>query len=194
MITFINIPDQTKKPSIKMAVDTILYKLDIPGFALFAPAAIQLLLALEYGQSSYPWNSATVIGLFCGSAGTFAVFLFWEWRQGDKAMIPLKIIARRTVWSSCLVMVCLFAVMLGSSYYLPVYFQAVKDDSPLISGVSLLPSILSQLLLAVISGNLSKFIRAHPSQTHEILMINSSWKTRILYAMGRLWCMPQCRR
>ncbi|KAJ6144420.1 hypothetical protein N7470_008315 [Penicillium chermesinum] len=144
----------SEKPSISMVIDTVLHKLDLIGFALFAPAAIQLLLALEYGQSSYPWGSATVIGLFCGAAGTFGVFLLWEWRQGDLAMIPLRMVAKRTVWSSCLVMMCLFAVMLGSSYYLPVYFQAVKNDSPLISGVSLLPSILSQLSLAVISGNL----------------------------------------
>ena len=156
MIVFINIPDQTKKPSINMVVDTVLHKLDLVGFALFAPAAIQLLLALEYGQSTYPWGSATVIGLFCGAAGTFGIFLLWEWRQGDKAMVPLRMLAKRTVWSSCLVIICLFAVMLGSSYYLPVYFQAVKNDSPLISGVSLLPSILSQLALAVISGNLSR--------------------------------------
>ncbi|KAJ5246133.1 hypothetical protein N7468_001116 [Penicillium chermesinum] len=138
MITFVHIPDQAEKPSISMVIDTVLHKLDLIGFALFAPAAIQLLLALEYGQT----------------AGTFGVFLLWEWRQGDLAMIPLRMVAKRTVWSSCLVMMCLFAVMLGSSYYLPVYFQAVKNDSPLISGVSLLPSILSQLSLAVISGNL----------------------------------------
>ncbi|KAK9242014.1 hypothetical protein V1506DRAFT_572943 [Lipomyces tetrasporus] len=39
-----------------------------------------------------------------------------------------------------------------ASYYLPIYFQAVRGVSPLTSGVYLLPSILSQLLFAVGSG------------------------------------------
>lgn len=43
-----------------------------------------------------------------------------------------------------------------TSYYLPIYFQAVKGVTPTLSGVYLLPSILSQLMLAVISGALGK--------------------------------------
>lgn len=156
LLIFIDIPDQVSKPSIKSALDTVLYKLDLVGFVFFAPAAIQLLLALEYGQYSYGWNSATVIGLFCGSGATFIVFLIWEHTQGERAMIPLAMVARRNVWASSVVMVAIFGLMLSASYYLPVYFQAVKNASPMLSGVYILPSILSQLLAAVISGALSK--------------------------------------
>lgn len=159
LILFVDIPDQANKApvkSAKAALDIILRELDLPGFVLFAPAAIQLLLALEYGQNEYPWNSPTVIGLFCGSGVTFVLFLLWEHRQGDRAMIPLAMIAQRTVWSSCIVQLSIFAMVLVSSYYLPVYFQAVKNESPMMSGVYLLPSILSQLIVAVVSGLLSK--------------------------------------
>lgn len=123
---------------------------------LFAPAAIQFLLALQYGGNQYSWNSATVIGLFCGAGGTFIVFLAWEHRQGEAAMIPFSMVGKRTVWSSCLVMLLLMSMTFCASYYLPIYFQAVKGVSPLMSGVYLLPSILSQLLSAVISGVLGK--------------------------------------
>lgn len=135
-----------------------MHKLDLTGFVLFAPAAIQLLLALEYGQNQYPWDSATVIGLFCGAGGTFILFLIWEYRQGDKAMIPLSMVAKRNVWSSCLVIMSIFAILLCISYYLPVYFQAIKNESPMMSGVYILPSILSQLAVAVTSGVLSKYL------------------------------------
>ncbi|KAJ5678219.1 uncharacterized protein N7477_003852 [Penicillium maclennaniae] len=154
MLLFVEIPDQAEKPPIKAAMQTTMHKLDLIGFVLFAPAAIQLLLALEYGGNKYPWGSATVIGLFCGAAGTFALFLYWEYRQGDRAMIPLAMIGQRTVWASCLVMLTLFAIVLCASYYLPVYFQAIKNASPLMSGVYILPSILSQLAFAVTSGAL----------------------------------------
>lgn len=154
-MVFIHIPDQFPKPPIKSAAKTILHELDLIGFVLFSPAAIQLLLALEFGAGSYPWGSATVIGLFCGSGGAFIVFLLWEYHQGDKAMIPLSMIAQRTVWTSCLFMIGLFGTVLSISYYLPIYFQSVRNDSPIMSGVSLLPMMLSQVACAVSSGILS---------------------------------------
>jgi len=42
----------------------------------------------------------------------------------------------------------------SSPYYLPIYFQAVQGVSPLTSGVHLLPSILSQMTVAILSGTL----------------------------------------
>uniref|UniRef100_A0A8H7TSB3 Major facilitator superfamily (MFS) profile domain-containing protein n=1 Tax=Bionectria ochroleuca TaxID=29856 RepID=A0A8H7TSB3_BIOOC len=43
-------------------------QLDISGTAIFIPAVICLLLALQWGGAEYPWKSATIIGLFCVSA------------------------------------------------------------------------------------------------------------------------------
>ena len=156
MLVFIEIPGQVAKPSITSAYETITRKLDLIGFLLFAPAAIQLLLALEYGEGEYGWKSSTVIGLFCGSGSTFLFFLAWEYHQGDKAMIPLSMVAQRIVWSSCLVMLTLFAMVLTASYYLPIYFQSIKNKSPTMSGVYILPSVLSRLLFVVLSGLLSE--------------------------------------
>ncbi|OKO93708.1 hypothetical protein PENSUB_11987 [Penicillium subrubescens] len=156
LLVFIDIPDQAAKPPFKEVFNTITHKLDLTGFVLFAPAAIQLLLALDYGQNKMPWHSATVIGLFCGAGGIFILFLAWEYYQGDKAMIPLAMVAKRKVWSSCLVMMSIFAITLSTTYYLPVYFQAIQNKSPMMSGVYILPSILSQLAVAVTSGALSE--------------------------------------
>lgn len=110
------------------------------------------LLALEWGGITYAWSSAIVIGLFCGSAGALVVFLGWEYRRGDRAMIPLSMVRRRVVYSSMLSMFFFMGSMLTVSYYLAIYFQAVKGAQPMISGVYLLPSILSQMMFAIISG------------------------------------------
>ncbi|KAJ5625559.1 hypothetical protein N7510_001868 [Penicillium lagena] len=152
LLVIVQIPDQVEKPSISLVKETVLHKLDLIGFVLFAPAAIQLLLALQYGGNKFAWNSSTVIGLFCGSGVTFIVFLLWEHRQKERAMIPLAMLRMRRVWSSCLTMACIMALVLCNSYYLPVYFQAVKNVSPILSGVYMLPGILSQLVFAVMSG------------------------------------------
>ena len=157
VLFFVSVPKQTSKPKTLSVVRTLPTKLDLIGFAIFAPAAIQLLLAVQYGGNQFAWNSSTVIRLFCGAGSTFIVFLAWDYYKGDAAMIPLSMLRKITVWSSCLVYGYLMSQMLTTSYYLPIYFQGVKGVSPTLSGVYLLPLILSQLLCAIGSGTLGKY-------------------------------------
>lgn len=104
-------------------------------------------------------------------------------------MIPLTMIAKRNVWSSCLVMMCIVAIILCVTYYLPIYFQAVKNVSPLMSGVYMLPSVLTQLLLAVSSGFLSKLLLI--PKPVSIAEQDSSHEIGLLPSMGR--CMRYSR-
>lgn len=115
-----------------------------------------LLLALEWGGINYAWQSATIIGLFCGSGGMLIVFCVWEYRIGDDAMIPYSMVRKKVIWSACLTSAFFFANILIASYYLPIYFQAVKGITPALSGVYVLPSILSQMLMAGVSGALGE--------------------------------------
>lgn len=43
-----------------------------------------------------------------------------------------------------------------ADYYLAIYFQSVKDDTPLMSGVHMLPTTLSMLLSMVTAGGLTQ--------------------------------------
>ncbi|GJC78982.1 efflux pump mlcE [Colletotrichum liriopes] len=141
-----------------ICVKRVLTLLDFPGLFLFAPAVTMVLLALQYGGSRYSWNSPTVIGLLCGGLATGAAFVAWEGWRKEKAMMPLSLLNHRVVWSSVLVAGFMTSTLLVHSYYLPIYFQALKDASPFMSGVYLLPSILSQLISSALSGFLVKTI------------------------------------
>lgn len=152
LLLFTRVPEQVTKPPPGKVVRDLPNMLDLTGFALFAPAAVMLLLATQYGGSLYPWDSSIVIGLFCGAGGTFVIWLVWDYYKKDAALIPLPMLRQRRVWSSCLVFGFLSAAMFSTSYWLPIYFQGVRGYSPAISGVYLLPGILSQLVGAVISG------------------------------------------
>ncbi|PSN61935.1 efflux pump protein [Corynespora cassiicola Philippines] len=153
-LIFIRIPDITKKPSFSLSlVRTILPELDLIGSLLLAPASLMLLLALQFGaENKYKWDSATIIGLLCGSAVLGAIFMLWERRMGSRAMIPFSLVRNRILWTSSLMMMFFFMSVFGVSVWLPMYFQAIKGASPTMSGVFMLPSILSQLVAAVISG------------------------------------------
>jgi nitrate/nitrite transporter NarK len=137
-------------------IRTLPAKLDLIGFAIFAPAAIQLLLALQYGGITFAWNSAQIIGLFCGAGGTFIFFLAWEYYKGDAAMIPFSMVRKKTVWASCLTYGFVMGQLFCLSFYLPIYFQGVKGASPTMSGVYILPGVLSHVFTSLSSGMLRK--------------------------------------
>jgi len=100
-----------------------------------------------------------VIGLFVGSALTFALFIAWEWREGENAMIPLGMVARMEIWTSTLVgMLYMAGLALVPGYFLPIFFQSVGGETPLMSGVYTLASIVSNLFMAVLSGFLGRLI------------------------------------
>lgn len=152
-ILFVRIPDQVPKPPALSVLPRLHRLLDLVGLALLAPAIIMLLLALEYGSSAgHDWSSATVVGLFCGFGATLLAWLAWDWRGGMDAMLPLPLLRRRIVWASGLALGFMMSAMLIASYFLPIYFQAVKGTSAMTSGVYLLPTILPQLLGSIVSG------------------------------------------
>ena len=150
------IPKQVTKLDRQTLLKTIVVSLDLVGFAIFAPAAIQFFLALQYGGAQYAWNSATVIGLFCGSGVMFVLFLLWEHHCGDRAMIPLSMLRRRIIWSTSSTLLFFMGVLICASYYLPIYFQAVKNASPFMSGVYVLPNIGAQIVMSMVGGILGK--------------------------------------
>jgi len=161
ILVLIHIPESTKKLEYSVSVfrDLVAHKMDLPGFGLFAPAVIMLLLALQYGgDGKHPWDSALVIGLLCGAGVTAVLFIFWESRLGERAMMPGALFKNRIMLASIGQTIGLMVAVLVGSLWLPMYFQAVKGASPTMSGVYVLPAILSQLLFAVVSGAVGMFI------------------------------------
>jgi Fungal trichothecene efflux pump (TRI12) len=128
------------------------HDLDIVGFLLFSPTMIMFLLALQWGGSTYAWNSAIIIGLFCGSAGNLVLFLIWEYKKGSSAMIPFEMVKQRVIYSACLTVFFLYANSLITSYYLAIYFQGVRDKSPTASGLSMLPGVIGQMTTGIGAG------------------------------------------
>ncbi|KAH8799180.1 major facilitator superfamily domain-containing protein [Xylogone sp. PMI_703] len=143
-----------KRVRSSMSLREKLGRVDIPGLAIFVPGILMLLLAIEWGGSKYAWHSATIIGLLCGSAGTLAVFMAWQWHQQSEASIPPKIFLQRTVFTSSLSSLFTFGSIQIGIYYLPIWFQVIKDASPTKSGVMFLPTVISCLIFTLVAGGL----------------------------------------
>jgi len=146
------IPEPTVKRPARQVLGTAVKSLDLPGFLLISPAAIMFLLGLQYGGTLHPWNSSIVIGLLVGAAATFVVFLVWEYHKGDEAMVPFVMLKQRVIWSAAANLFFLLGAILVAEYYLAIFFQAVLGDSPIMSGVHMLPTTLGLVVFTMLSG------------------------------------------
>ena len=128
--------------------------IDLAGFFGLALSCIMLLLGLEYGGSTYPWDSATVIGLLCGGTVGIICLIGWFIYKRDGALIPPRLLRNRINASIGITSFLQGGCIYISSYWLPIWFQGVKQASPIGSGVMILPTIISQFVAAVICGAL----------------------------------------
>ncbi|KAF2683133.1 MFS general substrate transporter [Lentithecium fluviatile CBS 122367] len=127
-------------------------RLDLIGAIIFIPGVIMILMALQWGGLTYPWNSPRIIGLFVGGGILLLIFIAWQYRTGDKAMIPPAIFTQRTVFWACVCGMFGMGAQTMLSLWLPEWFQVIKGDSPVESGIHLLPSMLAQTVAAIVSG------------------------------------------
>lgn len=153
-LLFNDIPEAAVKPPWRKVVGTALRSLDLVGFALIGPASIMFLLALEYGGNQYAWNSSVVIGLLVGAAAILAVFAVWEYRQGDEAMIPFAMLKSPVIRAAAITQFIRLGGTLIADFYLAIFFQAILNDSPLLSGVHMLPATLGMVFFTLLTGAL----------------------------------------
>lgn len=152
LLLMMNVPEPLVKPPVREVLATAVKSLDLPGFMLVAPGAVMILLGLQFGGNEHPWDSSVVIGLLCGGGVTLILFLVWEYHQGDQAMMPFAMLKNRVIWSAAVTMFFCLGALLIADFYLAIYFQAVKDDSPLMSGVHMLPTTIGMVLFTMVSG------------------------------------------
>jgi hypothetical protein len=141
----------------KVASTTVfqrLKELDLIGAAILIPGVICLLLAVQWGGSTYPWNNSRIIGLFVGAGLLLILFAYSQYRLGDQATIPLRLIKQRTVIAACAFTFFFGAGVFDIMYYLPLYLQSVKGSSPTRSGIQILPLMLSTVLSSILVGGL----------------------------------------
>ncbi|KAJ5087945.1 hypothetical protein N7456_011561 [Penicillium angulare] len=133
-------------------------RLDLPGFMAFVPFAISVILALEWAGTEYTWNSWRIILLWALTGFLLLVFLGLEYRAGDDSMFPLKLMCQRSVALGALFTFCNSAALFVTAYYLPIYFQAVRDATPFESGLMYLPTAIPFALAILAAGPLTALI------------------------------------
>jgi len=125
---------------------------DLLGTICFLPGVITLLLALQWGGSTYPWHNGRVIALFIISGLLLISFVVIQiWKQ-EQATVPPRVFKNRNVWGSAWFGGCLGAAFFILIFYIPIWFQAIKGVTAVKSGIMNLPMVLSLVLVSIIAG------------------------------------------
>jgi hypothetical protein len=127
-------------------------EIDLLGAFFLICSIVCLLLALQWGGFKYPWSDSKVWGCIIGFALMVIVFIYQQIRRGDRATIPLRIFSQRTVLFSSLFSCFLNMAVYTHIFYLPFYFQAVKQTTAVESGIRTIPYLLSVILASVVVG------------------------------------------
>ncbi|PWN46922.1 MFS general substrate transporter [Violaceomyces palustris] len=133
-----------------------LVRIDPVGTILVAASIICLILGLQYGSGVGSWSSARVVGLLVGFGVALVAFASAQVCLGDRALIPPRIFAQRSVFAGFWYSFLLSASMTLVIYFLPIWFQAIKEADAAKSGYMLIPCVLSLVVGSLLGGSLTQ--------------------------------------
>ncbi|KAG0746302.1 hypothetical protein G6F62_005201 [Rhizopus arrhizus] len=139
---FLHLPIPQSKFSDKLK------RVDYTGTAIVLAFSTLFLLALNFGGQTFPWKSAAVIVPLVLSVLLVGLLAIVEKKFAKEPIMPPRLFSNRSVVSVLLVNWFFGMTFFSAVYYLPVYFQVVRNDSAMWSGIRLIPM---QLVLSVIS-------------------------------------------
>ncbi|KAJ5191905.1 MFS toxin efflux pump [Penicillium cinerascens] len=153
MILMLKLPNTALCSNKKSQIER-LRELDLLGCFFFAPAVLCLLLALQWGGSTYSWSNARIVAILLLAPLFFVVFCFIQHVKQDSAMLPPRIIKKKVILAGALFSLSLSACRAIVQYYLAIWFQTVRGTTALQSGICTLPMVIAILVSAIGTGPL----------------------------------------
>ncbi|RYP08468.1 hypothetical protein DL764_001894 [Monosporascus ibericus] len=137
-----------------------LKRIDYVGNGILIGGTTSMLIALTYAGTRYEWSSwHTLLPLIFGFASYFLFGVFEACRLAPaEPVMPPRLFYSPT---SVIIAVNTFlftAIIYWSIFFLPVYFQAVKLDSPTTAGINVMPiSLLGVPTAAAAAAAISRW-------------------------------------
>lgn len=125
--------------------------LDWIGTILAVAMTACFLRSLQSGGVERRWDDPAVIALFVTAAILLVFLLLWERRLGDRAMMPLSILLRRTQLSAGAAIFTIMVVNAIFTYYLPFRYQALGKSAEQ-SGINIIPYMIAMVTGSVVGG------------------------------------------
>lgn len=156
MLLFSDMPDNASFEHLPMR--TKLRDVDLLGVCLFFPCVVCLVLALSWAGVTYRWSDFRIILTLSMTVVLALVFGYWQHYRQDSAILPLRILKQRSVYLSGLFSFCNSGSLFVLTYYLPIYFQAIKGANTLTSGVMSLALVGGLIIAGIGAGHITSWI------------------------------------
>ncbi|MCJ1396211.1 hypothetical protein MMC18_009100 [Xylographa bjoerkii] len=131
-------------------------RMDPIGTFFFLPCIICLVLALQWGGVTYSWSNARVVVLLVLAGILFVVFVVVQRWKGENATVPGRVFVNRSIIAGFWFSFCSGAALQTLVYFLPIWFQAIKQASAVKSGIMSLPLVLGLVITGISAGILTK--------------------------------------
>jgi len=129
-------------------------RLDIVDLLLISPGLALTIYGLAKSSSAGGFGSDKV--LIPLAAGIVLLIAFvWHALRTKDPLIDLRLFKNRTFATSSMSLMLMCVSVFGAFLLLPLYFQAVRGESPLMAGVLLAPQGLGSMITMPIAGQLS---------------------------------------
>lgn len=139
-------------PPPKGSLKEKLLAIDYLGTFLLAAGLIFVLLALTFGSTDKPWNSAMVIAFFVVGGVMLIAFGVWNFGFSKIPLVPARVAKIPQVIAVCISFFLVFNAFMSAVLYLSTYFQVAKNADAMHSGLFLLPMIISLVIFSILMG------------------------------------------
>jgi predicted MFS family arabinose efflux permease len=127
--------------------------IDYMGTVLLAGTTASLLLLLAWGGNEFPWASSDTAMLLMAIV-VFLVLFLWQETRAPEPLIRLALFRNSVFARGVAVGGMMTFAMLGSTVFLPLFFQLVLGMQPARAGAMLIPQVVGMLLSSVIGGRI----------------------------------------
>lgn len=111
-------------------------------------------IPINSGGSIWSWHSALIIALLTLGGVFIILFVFNEGLLAKIPLMPLRLFRKRSLTIMLISGALHDYVWQATQYFMPLYFQKIRDYSPLESATLILPYVLAQSLAGAASGPL----------------------------------------
>jgi EmrB/QacA subfamily drug resistance transporter len=136
-------------------------RLDVLGLVLLVTGMPLITYGLaEIGRTG-GFSSAKVIGPILGGLALVALFVAHA-RRAQRPLLDVRLYGRRTFSAASITTFCLGAALFGAMILMPLYYQQVRGESVLATGLLVGPQGLGAALAIPIAGRLTDRIGGGP--------------------------------
>jgi EmrB/QacA subfamily drug resistance transporter len=134
--------------------------LDLRGLILLSPGLALFVYGLSEAGAAGGFGAGRALTALVLGLVLVALFVWHAWRRGPAALIDVSLFARRGFAAAAGTNLLVGIALFGALILLPLYYQIVGSESPLSTGLLLVPQGLGAALAMPIAGRLTDEIGA----------------------------------